>query len=51
MIIFGRIWGLWGVVAAGPVADGFSFVLTAVMISFELRKLRRESLPLLRQRG
>ncbi|MDR1970959.1 MAG: MATE family efflux transporter [Treponema sp.] len=43
MLIFGSIWGLWGVVAAGPVADGFSFILTAVMISFELRKLRRES--------
>jgi putative MATE family efflux protein len=43
IFIFGRLWGLWGVVAAGPVADGFSFVLTAVMISFELRKLRRDS--------
>jgi putative MATE family efflux protein len=40
MLIFGRIWGLWGVVAAGPVADGFSFLLTVVMIFFELRKLR-----------
>jgi putative MATE family efflux protein len=40
MLIFGRIWGLWGVAAAGPVADGFSFLLTAVMIVFELRKLR-----------
>ncbi|MDR0732230.1 MAG: MATE family efflux transporter [Treponema sp.] len=45
MLIFGKIWGLWGVVAAGPVADAFSFVLTAVMISFELRKLRQASLP------
>ncbi|MDR2747898.1 MAG: MATE family efflux transporter [Treponema sp.] len=45
IFIFGRAWGLWGVVAAGPVADGFSFILTAVMISFELRKLRRESGP------
>jgi putative MATE family efflux protein len=43
MLIFGKVWGLWGVVAAGPVADAFSFVLTAVMISFELRKLRRDS--------
>jgi putative MATE family efflux protein len=42
ILIFGRVWGLWGVVAAGPVADAFSFVLTAVMISFELRKLRRD---------
>jgi Na+-driven multidrug efflux pump len=43
ILIFGRVWGLWGVVSAGPVADAFSFILTAVMISFELRKLRRES--------
>jgi Na+-driven multidrug efflux pump len=40
MLIFGRIWGLWGLVAAAPVADGFSFILTAVMISMELKKLR-----------
>jgi putative MATE family efflux protein len=40
MLLFGRIWGLWGVVAAGPVADGFSFLLTVIMISIELRKLR-----------
>jgi Na+-driven multidrug efflux pump len=40
MLIFGKIWGLWGVVAAAPVADGFSFLLTAIMISLELRKLR-----------
>jgi putative MATE family efflux protein len=43
IFIFGRAWGLWGVVAAGPVADGFAFILTSIMISFELRKLRRES--------
>ena len=40
MLIFGKIWGLWGVVAAAPVADGFSFLLTAVMILLELKKLR-----------
>jgi Na+-driven multidrug efflux pump len=40
LILFGRIWGLWGVVAAGPVADGFSFLFTGTMILFELRKLR-----------
>jgi Na+-driven multidrug efflux pump len=41
MLIFGRIWGRWGLVAAAPVADGFSFLLTGTMIFFELRKLRR----------
>ncbi|MDR3171612.1 MAG: MATE family efflux transporter [Treponema sp.] len=40
MLLFGRLWGLWGVVSAMPVADGFSFLLTAVLIFFELKKLR-----------
>jgi putative MATE family efflux protein len=43
MLLFGTLWGLWGVVAAAPVADGFSFLLTAVMIFLELKKLRRGS--------
>ena len=42
ILLFGKVWGLWGVVAAGPAADAFSFLLTAVMIFFELRKLRRQ---------
>jgi putative MATE family efflux protein len=42
MLIFGRIRGLWGVVAAAPVADGFSFLFTAVMIALELKKLRSQ---------
>jgi putative MATE family efflux protein len=40
MLIFGKIWGLWGVVAAAPVADAFAFFVTGVMILFELKKLR-----------
>jgi len=40
ILIFGRIWGLWGVVAAAPVADGFSFLITSALIFFEIRKLR-----------
>jgi Na+-driven multidrug efflux pump len=42
LVLFGRIWGLWGVVAAGPVADGFAFFFTGTMILFELRKLRSD---------
>jgi putative MATE family efflux protein len=42
ILIFGKIWGLWGVVAAAPVADGFSFILTGLLIIFELKKLRRD---------
>jgi len=41
IIIFGKIWGLWGLVAAPPVADGFSFLLTGALIFFEIKKLRR----------
>jgi putative MATE family efflux protein len=40
MLIFGKIWGLRGVVAAAPVADGFSFILTGTLILFELKKLK-----------
>jgi Na+-driven multidrug efflux pump len=42
IFIFGRLWKLRGVILASPVADGFSFLLTAVMIFFELRSLRRK---------
>jgi Na+-driven multidrug efflux pump len=40
MLIFGRLRGLWGAVAATPVADCFSLFITGTMIFFELRKLR-----------
>jgi len=41
ILIFGRVWGLWGVVTAAPVSDAFAFFVTGGMIIFELRKLRR----------
>ncbi|MDR3020749.1 MAG: MATE family efflux transporter [Treponema sp.] len=40
IFLFGRIWGLWGVVYATPVSDGLSFLITGTMIAFEIRKLR-----------
>ena len=40
LFIFGRIWGLWGVVAAIPVAEGISLIFTSIMIFFEMRKLK-----------
>jgi len=43
ILIFGKFWGLWGVVTATPVADGFAFIVTGLMILFELRKLYRKS--------
>ena len=42
LVIFGRAWGLWGVVAAFPVADGLSFVFTGAMILREIRNIRRK---------
>jgi Na+-driven multidrug efflux pump len=40
IFIFGNLWGLWGVVAATPVADGFAFICTAFLTVLELRKLK-----------
>jgi Na+-driven multidrug efflux pump len=40
ILIFGRLWGLWGITAAAPVADGVTFICTATMIAFELKKLK-----------
>ncbi|GHV85859.1 MATE family efflux transporter [Spirochaetia bacterium] len=40
LLIFGKIWGLWGVIAATPVADGFAFICTGIMILMELKKLK-----------
>ncbi|MDR2794119.1 MAG: MATE family efflux transporter [Treponema sp.] len=40
MLIFGAIWGLWGVAAAGPVADGFACIVTVIFIAAELKKLK-----------
>jgi putative MATE family efflux protein len=42
IFLLGRIWGLSGVIAAGPVADAMSVVLTTVMIVIELKKLRAQ---------
>jgi Na+-driven multidrug efflux pump len=43
MLLFGWLWGLWGVVISAPVADGFSLILTSVLIVREIRKLRAGS--------
>jgi Na+-driven multidrug efflux pump len=41
ILIFGKIWGLWGVIAAAPVADAFSYLVTGTLIFFELKKLNK----------
>ncbi|MCL2211949.1 MAG: MATE family efflux transporter [Treponema sp.] len=43
ILIFGKFWGLWGVIYATPAVDGFSFIVTGLLIYFELRKLYRKS--------
>ncbi|MDR2210772.1 MAG: MATE family efflux transporter [Spirochaetaceae bacterium] len=42
LFIFGRIWGLWGVVATTPVADTAAFVCTGILILAELKKLKAD---------
>jgi Na+-driven multidrug efflux pump len=42
LLIFGKIWQLYGIVAAAPVADGIAFFFTGGLIIFELKKLNRQ---------
>jgi putative MATE family efflux protein len=44
MLIFGKIWGLYGVVASLPFADVIAIALTAVLIIRELKKLKAQHL-------
>jgi putative MATE family efflux protein len=39
ILIFGRVWGIYGVASASPVSDMASFILTAVLVAFEMKKL------------
>jgi Na+-driven multidrug efflux pump len=40
LILFGRVWGLFGIVNAQPVADAVACAVTGVVMVFELRDLR-----------
>jgi putative MATE family efflux protein len=40
IIIFSRVWGLWGAIAAIPVSDAVAILFTGAMIFFEVKKLR-----------
>jgi putative MATE family efflux protein len=42
ILIFGRFWGLWGVITAAPVADGLALLVTGVLILLELKKLGKK---------
>ena len=41
MLIFSKIFGLMGVLYAGPFADGLAFVLAAVLLIKEVKKLKQ----------
>jgi putative MATE family efflux protein len=40
MLIFGKVWGLWGAVCSTPTADGLAFFCTGALVLSEMRKLR-----------
>jgi Na+-driven multidrug efflux pump len=40
ILIFSRIWGLYGVVWATPVADAVALIITATLAVREMKKLR-----------
>jgi putative MATE family efflux protein len=44
ILIFGYVWGLNGIIAAIPVADGLAFILTASLIAIEMKKLKQMGL-------
>ena len=39
MIIFGALWGVTGVLYAGPVADGIAFILSGTLLFLEMKKI------------
>lgn len=42
MIIFSSIWGLMGILYAGPVADIVAFVLSSILLFFEMKNMGKE---------
>ena len=42
MIIFSSIWGLMGILYAGPVADVVAFVLSSTLLFFEMKNMGKE---------
>ena len=42
MFILGRIFGLMGILYAGPVADGVAFILSALFLTLEIKALSKE---------
>lgn len=47
MLILARVFGLTGILWAGPVADALAFILSSVLCIRELRRLDMRSSPIL----
>ena len=45
MIILSGIYGIMGVLSAGPVADGLAFVLAVILLVKETKKAERKEIP------
>ena len=45
MIILGKLFGLTGVLAAGPVADAIAFLIAGILVVIEIHKLGKKNLP------
>ena len=43
MIIFSSIWGIRGILYAGPFADGLAFILAASLIIYEVKNLNKNN--------
>jgi Na+-driven multidrug efflux pump len=43
ILIFGRLWGLYGIVFATPAADIFSIVVTTIIVAREVEALRKKA--------
>ena len=39
MVILGALFGVYGLLSAGPVADGLAFIISAILIFFEVKHL------------
>lgn len=40
ILILPLFWGLDGVLYAGPIADGIAFVVSALLVALEMKKMR-----------
>ena len=44
MIILGSIFGIMGVLSAGPVADGLAFIVATILLILEVKHLKQEDI-------